>query len=205
MEMAEQAENTAKEQTEDTQTVRQSSAGGVPNRKWFVAFVMRNREELCRKQLEERNVEAYVACQKQTRIYSNRHRREVTRIIIPNLVFVRVTEQERLQVLKSTPLIQFFMTDKAGHPNEYGRHPFAIIPDGQMERLRFMLFQSESPVDFTSTPLRLGDHIRVVRGQLAGLEGSVTRQGNQTYLVVTLDLLGSALVTISPDDLEKIA
>ena len=121
------------------------------------------------------------------------------------MVFVHVNEQERLQVLKDFPVIKCFLTDKAAQPNEFGRHPFAVIPDKQMERLQFMLYNADSAVSFTSEPLSQGDHIRVVRGPLATLEGQVIRQNNSSCLVVTLDTLGSAMVTISPDDLEKIS
>ena len=203
--MMNNSENNAFHETVGT-SLRQPLAGGVSNRKWLVALVKFHYEEICRKQLQEKGYEAYVACQKEMHVYRNRHRREVTRIIIPNLVFVRIDEGERLQILKEFPAIKCFLTDKASRPNQYGRHPFAVIPAPQMERLQFMLYHADTPVNFTVQPAyRLGDHIRVVRGPLAGFEGQVARDGNSTYLVVTLDLLGSAMTTISPDDLEKIA
>lgn len=185
--------------------MRQSFAGGVSILKWFVAVVRRNREEMCRKDLQRLGIEAYVASQKETHVYRNRHRREVTRIVIPGIVFVHIQDSQRLQILKENPLIQFFMTDKAALTTEYGRRPFAIIPDSQMDTLRFMLYHAEAPVSFVETPLHLGDHIRVIRGNLAGLEGSFVRDANSTSIVVTLDLLGSAVVTISPLDIEKVA
>ena len=202
--MADIPENNASHETIGT-SLRQSLAGGVPERKWLVALVRTKYEELCRKQLQDNGYEAYVACQKEIKVYRNRHRREVTHIIISSMVFVHVNEQERLQVLKDFPVIKCFLTDKAAQPNEFGRHPFAVIPDKQMERLQFMLYNADSAVSFTSEPLSQGDHIRVVRGPLATLEGQVIRQNNSSCLVVTLDTLGSAMVTISPDDLEKIS
>lgn len=203
--MAEEDENTAIPLTKDTKEVRQSLGGAVSAPKWYVAAVRRNREEICRKQLHESGIEAYVACQKETHVYRNRHQREITRIVIPGIVFIHVNENQRLQVLKDNPHIQFFLTNKAAQSNSYGRHPFAVIPDAQMDTLRFMLYHAEAPVSFTAEPLHLGDHIRIIRGQLAGLEGAVTRDANSTHIVVTIDLLGSAMVTISPDDIEKIA
>lgn len=202
--MAEIPENNASHETVGA-NLRQSLAGGVPERKWLVALVKTNFEEVCRKQLQEKGFEAYVACQKQTRVYRNRHRREVTHIIISRMVFIHINEKERLQILKDFPVIKCFLTNKAAQTNEFGRHPFAVIPDAQMERLQFMLYNAETPVGFTAEPLRLGEHIRVVRGPLTNCEGQVIRLGNNSYLVVTLDALGSAMVNISPDDLERIA
>ena len=201
--MADIPENNAFHETVGAE-LRQSLAGGVPERKWLVAVVKTNFEEVCRKQLEEKGYEAYVACQKETKVYRNRHRREVTRIIIGRMVFVHVNEHERLQILKDFPVINFFLTNKAARANEFGRHPFAVIPDAQMKRLQFMLYNADTPVGFTSEPLRQGDHIRVVRGPLANYEGQVIRLGSASYLVVTLEALGSAMVNISPDSLERI-
>ena len=186
-------------------SLRQSLAGGVPGRKWLVAVVRTNYEEVCRQQLEEKGYEAYVACQKETKVYRNRHRREVTRVIIGRMVFIRINETERLQILKDFPIIKCFLTNKAAQANEFGRHPFAVIPDKQMENLQFMLYNANSPVSFTAEPLRKGDHIRVVRGALAGFEGQFVRNGKTAYLVVTLNALGSAMVNVPLEDVEKIA
>ena len=185
-------------------TQKVDDAVGVPNRKWFVAMVGRNTEKACRDRLTALGYESYVATQNETRIWRTGQKKQVERVLLSNLLFVHVTERERRDIV-NLPYINYFLTDKAGHTNDFGRHPLAVIPDTQMERLQFMLYHADSPVHFTAEPLHLGDHIRVVRGHLAGLEGNVVRQGNASYLVVNLDILGSAMVTISPDDLEKIA
>ena len=178
-------------------------AVGVPNRKWFVAIVGRNTEKACRERLTALGYESYVATQLETRVWRTGQKKQVERVLISSLLFIHVTERERREIVK-LPYINYFLTDKAGHTNDFGRHPLAVIPDSQMEMLQFMLYHAESPVTFTPEPLRLGDHIRVIRGQLAGCEGYVSMAGNQTHLVVRIDFLGSAQVTISPDDLEKI-
>ena len=187
-----------------TAATKVDDAVGVPKPKWFVAVVGRNTEKACRERLSEQGYESYVATQQEMRVWRTGQKKQVERVLISNLLFIHVTERERREVVK-LPYIKFFLTDKAAQANDFGRHPLAVIPDSQMNMLRFMLYHADSPVSFTAEPLHLGDHIRVVRGQLAGLEGRVTRDGNGTYLVVTLDLLGSAMVSISTDDLEKIA
>lgn len=178
-------------------------AVGVPNRQWFVAIVGRNTEKACRERLSALGYESYVATQMETRVWRTGQKKQVERVLISNILFIHVTERERLEIVK-LPYINYFLTDKAGHTNDFGRHPLAVIPDSQMDMLRFMLYHADSPVSFTSEPLRLGDHIRVVRGQLTGCEGYVAKDGNQTHLVVRIDFLGSAQVSISSDDLEKI-
>ena len=178
-------------------------AVGVPNRQWFVAIVGRNTEKACRERLSALGYESYVATQMETRVWRTGQKKQGERVLISNILFIHVTERERLEIVK-LPYINYFLTDKAGHTNDFGRHPLAVIPDSQMDMLRFMLYHADSPVSFTSEPLRLGDHIRVIRGQLTGCEGYVAKDGNQTHLVVRIDFLGSAQVSISSDDLEKI-
>ena len=178
-------------------------AVGVPNRQWFVAIVGRNTEKACRERLSALGYESYVATQMETRVWRTGQKKQVERVLISNILFIHVTERERLEIVK-LPYINYFLTDKAGHTNDFGRHPLAVIPDSQMDMLRFMLYHADSPVSFTSEPLRLGDHIRVIRGQLTGCEGYVAKDGNQTHLVVRIGFLGSAQVSISSDDLEKI-
>lgn len=178
-------------------------AVGVPNRQWFVAIVGRNTEKACRERLSALGYESYVATQMETRVWRTGQKKQVERVLISNILFIHVTERERLEIVK-LPYINYFLTDKAGHTNDFGRHPLAVIPDSQMDMLRFMLYHADSPVSFTSEPLRLGDHIRVIRGQLTGCEGYIAKDGNQTHLVVRIDFLGSAQVSISSEDLEKI-
>lgn len=98
------------------------------------------------------------------------------------------------------------MTNKAGTANN-GRFskPLAIIPNIQIERLKFMLGQSDSPVEITSKPFKTGDKVRVIRGKLKGLEGEVwDLKGTKSELVVALNFLGCAKLSIDTIDLEII-
>lgn len=188
-----------------TQAMRNAWGGAVPeNPKWYVAVVRPRYERICRDELQQFGHEAYIASQTTTRVYACRHRREVERIIIPNLVFVHTTEGERRQMIRQSNFIHHFMTDRASHLSPEGQRPFAIIPDAQMQMLRFMLYHADRPVEFTPEPLHAGDRIRVIRGQLQGFEGQFLRQGTQTYIVVTLDALGSVMATIPATDIERI-
>lgn len=202
--MADSVEHTGDSEAAGTE-MRQSNAGGVPKRQWFVAIVKPHTEEYCSKQVQKLGHEAYVASQQETRVYANRHRRTVSHVIISGIVFIRATEEERIQILKTCPSIPAFLTNKASKPNEFGRRPMAVIPDSQMETLQFMLYHADTPVDFTSTPPQLGDRIRVIRGPFVGFEGFVTQDDKKTELVITIDFLGAAKTVIGVEDIEKIA
>lgn len=73
-----------------------------------------------------------------------------------------------------------------------------------MQMLQFMLSHADAPVGFVSQ-VRLGDHIRVVRGSLKGFEGRITREASgDAYAVAALDGLGCALMKVLPADVEII-
>ena len=101
------------------------------------------------------------------------------------------------------PYISRFMTNKASGNST--AKPLAVIPDRQIEVLRFMLGQSDVPVTMTERSYRKGDRVRVARGKLCGLEGEVvTTDDGQSELVVRIDILGCAKVLISAIDIEPI-
>ena len=172
-------------------------------RHWYVAVVRRSTERYTRDQLTQLGYESYVATQHEVREWRNGRKKKVERVVISAIIFVHVTEQERLDIL-NTGLLFRFMTDKARPVNEFGRHPLAIIPDHQMEQLQFMLFHADRPVEFIPGRLAKGTPIRVARGALKGFEGTVLRSEGLATVVCTLDLLGCATISISPEDLEPI-
>lgn len=170
---------------------------------WYVALVGHNTERAAAKRLAARGVDAYVAIQREWRVWRNGKKAQIERVVIPCMVFVRCSERERLQIVNESYIYRF-MTDKAGTPTAYGR-PVARIPDWQIAKLRFMLGNSDEPVGFTGAPLKRGDMVRVIRGSLRGLEGRLQTDadGNAT-LTVAIDFLGGASVRISPTDVEPL-
>ena len=171
---------------------------------WYVAVTGYNYERYCREAMQRLGYEAYIASQKETHVYANRTRREVEKIVIPSLVFVRIPSSYCLHIRQDCEYVKQLLLNRAARPDQYGHHPFAVIPDDQLHTLQFMLGQSEHPVTVTPEKLSLGDHIRILRGSLAGLTGRVTRLSGDSYIAVNLGLLGSALCQISTTDVEKI-
>lgn len=179
-------------------------AGGVSGRHWFVAIVNHNCERKTADVLSSRGYETYVASQPEYRVWRNGRRRLIDRVVIPSMLFVRCSEHDRLRAL-SVPGIFRFLSNRAGSLNIYGK-PVAIIPDVEIRRLQFILGQSDVPVEFVGHEYSGGERVRVSRGSLAGLEGVVLRaETGSRELIVSLNLLGSAKVRISVDDLEPLA
>lgn len=177
-------------------------AVGVGNRKWFVAIVNNNTEKALQKRLDEMGYETYVAKQTVMRVWRNGRKAKVDKVIIPSVIFIRCTEAERRQVV-TLPFVKRFMTNKAGTSPEGLNKPLATIPQKQIDTLRFMLGQSDIPVDFVDTPIKLHDKVTVIRGNLKGMEGEVIQTvDGKSEVIVRIDLLGSAKLSIDTINLE---
>lgn len=179
-------------------------AVGVPDgRRWFVAVVGHNTEKACHERLQKLGYESYVATQTETRQWRNGRKHTVERVVISTLVFLHATEEERLQTV-ALPFVKRFLTDKAAPANRFGIHPLAEVPPQQLQRLQFMLYNADRPVEFVSAPLQTGDPVRIVRGSLKGLQGHVvTYRDGTSRLVVRLGALGCATLSIGEEDVEK--
>lgn len=180
------------------------SAVGVAKSNWFVAVVKNNTEKAVLERMLKLGYECYVPIQKEIRIWRNGKRAIVDRVVIPSLVFIHCTEAVRRDVV-SLPFIIRFLTNRAGSSPEGLNKPLAIIPDGQIRTLQFMVGNSDTPVTFTPCIYRQGDKIRVIRGNLKGLEGEVqVVDERHSELSVVIGLLGSAKLTIDTVDVELI-
>lgn len=173
------------------------------HRYWYVALVGTNTEKACRERLQHAGYESYVASQQEERLWRNGRRSTVERVVITGIVFIHLTEEER-RVVVALPYIKRFLVDRT-RQNAAIFHPLAIVSDTEMERLRFMLYQTTYPVRFCEHPLHQGDTIRVLRGPMRGFEGTISRiPGSGTFVVATLGILGCAMVQLPIEDIKVI-
>ena len=84
-----------------------------------------------------------------------------------------------------------------GHKNA------AIIPDQQMEHLKFMLHHADTEVNVTDSVLKVGDEVEVIRGSLKGLKGNICYiEENKPMIGVYMNLLGYVCVMINKNDIK---
>ncbi len=180
-------------------------AVGVEKSEWYVAIVSHNTEKAVGDKLKKLGYECYVPIQEEWRLWKNGRRAKINRVVIPSIVFIYCTETNRKEIV-GLPFINRFMTNKAGLTMPNGNKPLAIIPHSQIERLRFMLGNSDVPVFFTSTPYKKGDFVKVIRGKLAGLEGEVhSIDAKQSEIIINVDFLGNARVAIETINIELVS
>jgi transcription antitermination factor NusG len=184
--------------------VKTGDAVGVQERKWVIAIVTNNTEKKCGEKLIKMGYEAYVPTQQEIHRWSNGKTKAIDRVVLPSLVFIRVNESERKEIV-TLSFIHKFMTNRAGVVDCYNRHAIATIPDKQIDTLKFMLYNSDTPVTIEPGSLKSGDRVRVIRGKLSGLEGMMhSYTKGDVYICVSLDLLGCAKVSIKTTDIYPI-
>jgi transcription antitermination factor NusG len=190
-----------KELEMQTPAIVADGAVGFP--RWYVAYVGTRAEKAVRNRLISLGYEAYAATQWEIHVWQNGRKKKVERPVITQYVFIRLTERQRAVVM-TMPEIHYFLVNKAGAVNEYGRHLPAVIPDSQMQMLQRMLGQSESAVRFATSGFAIGDTVRIL-GWGDNLQGHVIRiPGDRSrYIGIRLDQLGCAYMEISPDLLLK--
>lgn len=173
-------------------------------RRWYVAVVNNNTERVCGERLARSGYETYVPVSVEDVVTADGGVKSVERIVIPAVVFVRCTEMERRRRVVAMPFVKRFMTDRASQPRR-GTRPVAVVSDTEIQTLRFLLYNSDSPVSIVPRSIRRGDLVRVVRGKLRGIVGRVVRHSDGTsFLLVQLDVLGCARMQIRHEDLELV-
>lgn len=178
-------------------------AVGVAKKHWFVAFVNHNCEKSSSEKLDRLGIENYIPTQTVIRIWKNGRKSKVVKVEIPSIVFIRCTERERRDIV-TLPFIYRFMTDRANKTDSFSK-ALAIVSDEEIKRLKFMLGQSDVPVEITDRPYHTGDKVRVIRGSLVGLEGEVSEMDpNKSVLTVNLKYFGCAKLVIDTINLELI-
>ncbi len=189
---------------QDNNLTRENSAVNVTDdreacpRFWIAAYTRPKSEKKASTELANNpnyDIKTYVATQTLIKKWSDR-KKKVISVVIPMIVFVNVRSNKDILAVKQHPLILKILT----LPGE--KQP-AHIPEDQIINLKLMLSKAETPVEFIKPGFNPTDTVRVVKGNLTGLIGKVERiNEGKTKLIVSIDMLGGAMVEINTDDLE---
>jgi hypothetical protein len=84
-----------------------------------------------------------------------------------------------------------------------GSYDAAVIPEEQINRLKFMLRNAKDSVEVgASARLVIGERVKVIRGPMQGLEGKLCYNNiDDPKIAIHIGALGYACVRISRDDI----
>ena len=140
-------------------------------------------------------VRHYLPLRSELRQWSDR-RQEVEVPLFRGYLFVRMnpTKDNRLNVLK-VPGVVGLVGNQSG--------PLPIL-DKEIEDIRTVLATGIACA--VEPSLKEGDRVRVVRGALAGIEGTLVRLNSESRLFISIDMIRQSLVIrISLGDVEHVS
>ncbi len=165
-------------------------------KRWIAALVQSCTEKRVGARLDKLEVENYIPTQTEIHQWSDR-KKKIERIVIPMIVFIHTDEMTERRLRMQT-----YIRKILSYP---GQWKAAVIPDSQINRLKFMLRHAETSVELLEQSLQVGETVRVVRGPLKGLEGEICMtKDDKPMVAIRIDCLGYACVNIEKSDVEII-
>jgi transcription antitermination factor NusG len=161
--------------------------------RWYAAYTRAQHEKRVALQLEERAVENFLPVYESVHKWRDRNKR-MQLPLFPGYVFVRLALRDRLKVLQVPSVVR--LVGFSGIPT--------AIAEEEVEGLRRALAEGvrAEPHPF----LRVGRHVRVTSGPLAGREGILKRWKGSVRIVLSLELIQrSILVDIAASSVVPLA
>ena len=163
------------------------------NSAWYAAYTTSRAEKKVQERLTEAGIENYLPLKTECRIWSDR-KKKISVSLISGYIFVNVTPQDFSTVLSTMGVVAFLKEE--GSP--------VAIPDIQIERLRFVENNIAEPLEMVYEDISKGTLVEVVRGALLGFQGEMVEFKDKYRIVLRLDRLGCALVTVPLSCVKKI-
>ena len=146
--------------------------GSIADRSWLAVYTKPRAEKKIEERLNKTGIEAFCPTYTTLRIWSDR-KKKVELPLIPSYVFVKVTENERLEVLKDMGVMNFIFW--LGKP--------AIVRDEEIQALKTELKDIEIP------EAKVGELVKIDNGIFKGFEGEIRYIKNNS-IVLVLNSLG---------------
>lgn len=154
---------------------------------WFAARTRKGQELSTRNALVKLGIEYYLPTKVEIRQLKYRKKR-VEVPLIKNLIFIHATKQEACDIPNKQGLKIYYMTSLE-------TRRMLVVPDKQMRDFMFLTNLSPEGLSIDEEqPFAVGTKVKVIKGDLAGIEGILTTINNNTY--VTLCLQGILTATV---------
>ena len=162
---------------------------------WIAVLVQMNTEQKVSTYLDKLGITNYVPTQTEMHQWSDR-KKKIEIIVIPMVVFVWVDKTIEKN-LRTYSFIYKFIS----YP---GRKEAAVIPNEQIEKLKFMLKNADSIVEVSDAVYEIGEEVEILRGPLKGLSGELCYfEKDKPMIGIYLDVLGYACVSVNKNDVRS--
>jgi transcription antitermination factor NusG len=165
-----------------------------PDSRWYAVWTRSRQEKVAAAMLRTLGIQHFLPLNSELRQWSDR-KQLVEVPLFSGYLFVCISllKNSKLQVLK-IPGIGAFVGNQTG--------PLPI-PDQQIEDIRTVV---TAGVECSIHPfLEAGDRVRVVRGALAGVEGTLALTNSTSRLLISIEMIRQSLsVNVLRDDVELV-
>lgn len=162
---------------------------------WTAVLVQMCTEKKVSAKLNQLGITNYVPTQLEVHQWSDR-KKKIERVVIPMVVFV-LADKEIEKTLRTYSFIYKFIS----YP---GQKKTAIIPNEQIEKLKFMLNNADSNVEISDSAYEVGEEVEIVRGPLKGFSGVLCSfEKGKPKVGIYLESLGYACVSVNISDVKS--
>ena len=168
---------------------------------WFAARTRDKQEFVIRDSLEKLradiNIEYYLPTQFVIR--QLKYRRKCVEVpVIRNLIFVRATKQDACDLSNKYGVQLYYIKD-------FVTRAMLIVPDKQMEDFKQIVDLNPDNISFDNEVLTVGSKVRVMKGDLCGVEGELALEANKTYVIIRIEGVLTASVKVAKSYLKVIS
>ena len=150
--------------------------------KWYPVYTHPKAEKKAHQALVNKGIEAYLPLRRMVRQWSDR-KKWIDEPFIKSYLFVRITEQEKTEVLMTKGIARFI----------YFGGKVTFMPDKQIEDLR-LIMASAAELEVTEEKLLPGEKIILKAGPLKGMLGEIISYRSQKQLALRLENLGCSVI-----------
>lgn len=155
---------------------------------WFAVRTFYCKEESVARYLSSHGIEHFIPQRYQEEVTLDGERKRKLVPAVHNLLFIKstISEKEMKDIISQCPVSVSVI--KSQETKKYYQ-----IPNSQMVEFRAICdpnYKDTLYVDQEVAEARVGEEVRVVRGQFTGLKGKLVRYKNRSYVVIVLAGLG---------------
>jgi transcription antitermination factor NusG len=151
------------------------------NRKWYAIYTRPRWEKKLAGSYTERDIEHYLPLVKTLKLWSDR-KKWVQEPLFKSYIFVHVSREEYIRALQAPGAVRYISFEGKA----------VSIPDVQIDAIRTFIESGDDPV-LDSPDIQPGDRIRVVRGPLKGLEGTLVEIQKKHRVRIIIDGIQQSL------------
>jgi len=156
------------------------------NSKWHVLYTKPRHEIKALERLTQNGFEVYCPMKTTLKQWSDR-KKKVSTPLLPSYLFIKTTEKKRAIPLTDPSVLNYIFW--LGKP--------AIVRESEIDTLKGIITKDKAQ-EFEIRPLKVGDEIDIIKGQIKGKNASIKSISNN-YIKAELKELGMTIVLKKTD------